>query len=71
MNPPARKHIRDRQLFQLMSIIQMGRKKGMHSMDDSLIDLYDGGEISYDAAICHAQDPAAMRSRIHKTTKSK
>ena len=71
MNPPARKHIRDRQLFQLMSIIQMGRKKGMHSMDDSLIDLYDAGEISYDAAICHAHDPASMRSKIHKTTKSK
>ena len=71
MNPPARKHIRDRQLFQLMSIIQMGRKKGMHSMDDSLIDLYDAGEISYDAAICHSHDPAVMRSRIHKATKSK
>jgi twitching motility protein PilT len=70
MNPPARKHIRDRQLYQLMSIIQMGRKKGMHSMDDSLIDLYDTGEISYDAAICHSHDPGSMRTRIHKETKS-
>lgn len=66
MNAPARKHIRDRQLYQLTSIIQMGRKKGMHTMDDSLLDLYESGEITYDIAIRNSHDPAAFRSRIHK-----
>jgi twitching motility protein PilT len=71
MNAPARKHIRDRQLYQLMSIIQMGYKKGMHTMDDSLLELYEAGEITYDIAICNSHDPAALRSRIHKETSSK
>ena len=68
MNAPARKHIRDRQLYQLATIIQMGRKKGMHTMDDSLLDLYESGEITYDVAICNSYDPAALRTRIHKQT---
>ncbi|MHC4212757.1 MAG: type IV pilus twitching motility protein PilT [Planctomycetota bacterium] len=66
MNPPARKHIRDRQLYHLVNIIQMGRKQGMHTMDDSLLDLYESGEITYDIAICNSQDPAGLRDRIHK-----
>ena len=66
MNAPARKHIRDRQLYQLASIIQMGRKKGMHAMDDSLLELYESGEITYDVAICNSHDPASFRTRIHK-----
>jgi len=66
MNHPARKHIRDRQLYQLTSIIQMGRKKGMHTMDDSLLELYESGEITYDIAIRNSHDPAAFRTRIHK-----
>ena len=70
MNAPARKHIRDHQLYQLMSIIQTGRKKGMHSMDDSLIELYESGEISYDVAICNSHDPTSMRTRIHKQSRT-
>jgi len=68
MNAPARKHIRERQLYQLTTVIQMGRKKGMHTMDDSLMELYEAGEITYDIAICNSYDPAALRSRIHKET---
>jgi twitching motility protein PilT len=68
MNAPSRKHIRERQLYQLTSVIQMGRKKGMHTMDDSLLELYESGDITYDIAICNSNDPAALRSRIHKET---
>jgi len=68
MNAPSRRHIRDRQLHQLVSVIQMGHKKGMHTMDDSLLELYESGEITYDVAICNSHDPAALRSRIHKET---
>ena len=66
MNAPARKHIRERELYHLTTIIQLGRKKGMHTMDDSLLELYETGEITYDTAICNSHDPAALRSRIHK-----
>jgi twitching motility protein PilT len=69
MNGPARKHIRDHQLHQLMSVIQTGRRKGMHSMDDSLTELYESGEISYDVAICNSHDPASLRARIHEKSR--
>jgi twitching motility protein PilT len=66
MGAASRKHIRDNQLYQLRSVIQTGRKKGMHSMDDSLIKLYEAGEITYDVAINNSQDPVEMRDKIHK-----
>ncbi len=69
MNPAARKHIRDRQLHYLINVIQMGRKAGMHLMDDSLMDLYEAGEITYDSAINFSHDPGEMRKRIHQQTK--
>lgn len=68
MNPAARKHIRDRQLHLLINVIQMGHKQGMRAMDDSLLELYEAGEITYDTAINNSYDPAALRSRIHKET---
>jgi twitching motility protein PilT len=68
MNPAARKHVRDHELHQLTTIIQMGRKMGMHTMNDSLMELYESGEITYDIAICNSYDPAALRERIHKQT---
>ncbi len=65
MNNAARKQIRDKQLHMLVNVIQTGRKKGMHSMDDSLIELYEAGEITYDTAISYSRDPVSMRDRIH------
>jgi twitching motility protein PilT len=68
MNPAARKHIRDRQLHYLINVIQMGHKQGMRTMDDSLLELYEAGEITYDTAINNSYDPAGLRDRIHKET---
>jgi len=68
MNHAARKHIRDRQLHFLINVIQMGHKQGMQTMDDSLVELYETGEITYDTAINNSYDPAALRDRIHKET---
>lgn len=65
VNAAARKHIRDRQIHQLINVIQMGHKQGMHSIDDSLFELYEAGEITYDTAINHSRDPLALRERIH------
>ncbi len=68
VNPAARRLIRDRQLHQLVSVIQMGRKRGMHLMDDSLLALYEAGEITYDTAINYSHDPGEMTKRIHQPT---
>lgn len=64
--PASRKHIRDRQLHLLVNVIQMGRKFGMHLMDDSLMDLYEAGEITYDTAVNYSHDPGEMRKKIHQ-----
>jgi twitching motility protein PilT len=66
MTQPARKHIRDRQLHLLINVIQTGGKQGMHTMEDSLVELYQAGEITYDMAICNSYDPRSLRERLHK-----
>jgi twitching motility protein PilT len=66
MNTPARKHIRERQMHQLATVIQTGRRQGMHTMDDSLLSLYESGEITYDTAICNSHDPKTLRDTIHR-----
>ncbi|MBP8303894.1 MAG: PilT/PilU family type 4a pilus ATPase [Phycisphaerae bacterium] len=66
MNPAARKHIREHQVHLLINVIQTGRKQGMLGMDDSLLELYEAGEISYDSVLMHAYDPVALRDRMHR-----
>ncbi|HUT31612.1 MAG TPA: PilT/PilU family type 4a pilus ATPase [Sedimentisphaerales bacterium] len=66
MNHAARKHIRDRELHFLGNVIQMGGKQGMHTMDDSLLKLYEAGDITYETAIDNSYSPAILRDRIHK-----
>ena len=68
VNAAARKHMRERELHQLVNVIQMGRKKGMHTIDDSLLKLYEAGGIAYDTAINNSRDPGEMRDRIHQQT---
>jgi twitching motility protein PilT len=70
VNHAARKNIRDRQLHLLVNVIQMGRKMGMHLMDDSLLELYEAGDITYDTAINYSHDPNEMRKKIHQRSKS-
>ena len=65
-NPAMRNNIRERQFHKLMNVIQMSRREGMHSMDDSLLELYQAGEITYDIAMTHSYDPASLQSLIHK-----
>ncbi len=64
-NSACRKHVRDNQLHMLINVLQMGRKQGMHTLDDSLCRLYEAGEITYETAMNHARDPIALRDKIH------
>ena len=66
VNHAVRKHIRDKELHLLVNVIQMGRKTGMHLMDDSLLELYEAGEITYDTAVNYSHDPGEMRKKIHQ-----
>jgi twitching motility protein PilT len=65
-NASARRHIRENEFHQLINVIQMGQRKGMHSMDDSLFDLYQSGEITYEAAITNSNDAGQMKQRLHE-----
>jgi twitching motility protein PilT len=69
-NAPVRRHIREHELHQLVSEMQLGRKQGMHTMNDSLLRLYEAGEITYDVTISNSPDPNALRSKIHPEASS-
>ncbi|HML75262.1 MAG TPA: PilT/PilU family type 4a pilus ATPase [Anaerohalosphaeraceae bacterium] len=64
VDAPTQRHIREQEFHQIISVIQTGRKRGMHLMDDSLYDLYQNGEITYEAAINNSFNPRAMRERL-------
>jgi twitching motility protein PilT len=66
MNAAARHNIRDKQLHMLINVIQTGRKQGMHTMDDSLLALYEAGDISYESALNNASDMISLKDRLHK-----
>ncbi|HPD46572.1 MAG TPA: PilT/PilU family type 4a pilus ATPase [Anaerohalosphaeraceae bacterium] len=70
VNAPARRHIREGEFHQLVNVIQVGRRQGMHLMDDCLFDLYQAGEITYEAALTNANDPNQMKQRIHEDSPS-
>ena len=66
VNTAARNQIREESFHQLTSVIQMGRREGMQTMDQCLIDLYEAGEITYDTALTNCTDPALFRKRYEK-----
>jgi twitching motility protein PilT len=61
--PAVRNHIRERKEYALYSEMQTGRKLQMQTMDSTLLELYQKGEITYDIALSHARDPAFIRHR--------
>lgn len=70
MNMAARSLIRERDFHKLFSLIQTSQRLGMHTMDESLLKLYDAGDITYDTALSNAQDAQSLRSRIHENPTS-
>ena len=55
--------IREENMHKIYSDIQAGRKHGMVTMDHSLLELYQKGEITYDTAVTMARDPVAIKER--------
>ena len=65
---PVRNHIRTREVHQIYNEMQTGRKYQMQSMDSALLDLYQTGEITYDAAVSNARDPDHLRRKAGKSS---
>jgi twitching motility protein PilT len=57
-NNAVRNNIRAGDLHLLYNAVDMGKKEGMVSMDQCLLELYQKGLITYDAAVSRARVPA-------------
>jgi len=66
VNAAAKTNIRDHQFHQLTSVMQMGKREGMRTMDAGLLELYESGQITYDTALTNAGDPNAFRRRCEE-----
>lgn len=54
--------VREGKTFQLLSVLQTGRNRGMCTMDDSINELLKQGVITREEAIFRAEDPARFRA---------
>jgi len=61
--PAVRHNIRENSIHKMYSDLQAGRKHGMITMDHSLLDLYQRGDITYDTAVSMARDPSTIQKR--------
>ena len=62
--PLASDHIRKGEVHLLKSLMAKSREQGMQTFDHALYELYAEGEISYDAALLHADSPNDLRLMI-------
>jgi len=62
--------IRDQRLSQIPGLIQIGHPDGMHTVDDSLIELLIADRISLMDALAHARDPDFVKEEFQKALKS-
>jgi len=62
--------IRAGRLSQIPGLIQIGAKDGMHTVDDSLIELLIAERISLMDALAHARDPDFVKEEFQKALKS-
>ena len=64
-NTPAVGNLtREAKTYMLPGVMQTGKKQGMKLMDDSLIELYDSGQISQEEAYTRAEQKALMRQHF-------
>ena len=60
MNHGVRACMRTRKFEQLVGLMEIGAGEGMHTFDDTLIDLYERGLIDQDEALAHCRDENRM-----------
>lgn len=62
--------IRDCKTYQIQSTMQMGRKQGMRLMDESIVELLEGGKITYEAAFANVENKALLQRFVSPQEKS-
>ena len=60
MNDGVRSCLRDRRFQQVLSMIEIGSKDGMITIDESVSNLYTAGIITQEEALLNARDPARI-----------
>ena len=63
-NSAIRNLIREGKNYQIPSAMQSGKKQGMQTMDDCLLDLYSMGRISRKDTLLYATDPDELSKRL-------
>ncbi|MCF7791512.1 MAG: PilT/PilU family type 4a pilus ATPase [Victivallales bacterium] len=66
LTPSIRAIIRENKTHLLTSELQTGAKKGMYTLDNCLVRLYNKGIISYTDLIIKAQDPESVEKTVNK-----
>ncbi len=64
LTPAIRNMIRDNKIHQIDGVISSSSQKQMHSMDQSLLDLYQKGRITRETAIKYAANPEILQRRL-------
>ena len=68
-NPAVRNLIREDKIHQIYSIMQTGQaRSGMQTMNQSLLELYTKGLISYEDAIGRSMVPEELITMIQRTS---
>lgn len=60
INDAIRSCLRDRRNEQMVGLMEIGSKEGMHTIDESLAELLQSGAIDHDEAMIHARDPQRL-----------
>lgn len=63
-NPAVGNLIREGKTFMLPGVIQTGKKQGMQLMDDSILEICEGGFITKEEAMYRAENKTLMRQAI-------
>lgn len=63
-NTAVRNLIREGKSHQIANIMQTGRRQGMITMDDAILELVRDGRITRQTALSFAQDPDSMEHRF-------
>jgi len=66
VTPAVRNLIRKAQTHEIYSMLEIGSKHGMQSMDTALKDLYEKKLVTYEAAISHASNAESFERLIQK-----
>lgn len=65
--PGIRNMIRESKTHQIYNAVQTGQKFGMQTMDQSLVDLYRRGKITYETALSRSVDPQDLKNMLGRT----